>query len=111
MAVQLAFFDGVAEKNRILAAMRENHGVYLTALRSFARVIAMTNGSVTVDDVRAEMERRDYPMPHEIGADNRILGALFTKEFRPIGQRVTTRQERIDRAGRGASYITVYTLA
>ena len=111
MAVQLAFFGGVTEKNRIIEAMREAHPVYLGTVRSFARLIAMRKGTVTIDDVRADLEARDFPLPKEIGADDRIFGALFTrKEFRAVGQVLTTRQERIDRAGKNSSYITQYKL-
>ena len=111
MAVQLAFFGGIAEKNRIIEAMREAHPVYLGTVRSFARLIAMRKGTVTIDDVRVDLEARDFPLPSEIGADDRIFGALFTrKEFEPIGQVLTARQARVARAGRNSSYITTYKL-
>ena len=111
MAVQLAFFGEITERNRIIAAMRDAHPVYLGTVRSFARLIAMRKGTVTIDDVRADLEARDFPLPSDIGADDRIFGALFTrKEFEAVGQVLTSRQERVARAGRNSSYITQYKL-
>lgn len=109
---QLAFFDGRSERDRIIASFQANHRTYLEALRGFARDLGRKNGEVTVDDVREECKLRDFPLPHEVGIDARVLGALFsTKEFVPVAQRPTRRGDRIARAGVGASYITVYTVA
>jgi hypothetical protein len=112
MGVQIPMFYGIGERDRILAAMQENHALYLMTLRSFAREIAYRNGSVTVDDVRALVIEREFPMPNDIGADSRIFGCVLSgcKDFIVTGQRVSTRPERIMRAGVGASYISVYVL-
>lgn len=111
-ATQLAFFHGVGERNRILAAMAENHSVYLTSLRSFARVICLEEGSVTIDRLREVMKERGFPFPDEINADNRILGTVFnTKDFIAVGQRPTKRTERIARSGIGSSFVTTYRLS
>lgn len=111
MTAQLGFFDGLSERNRILTAMADKHAIYLNALRSFAREIALRVGSVTIDDVREEMERREFPMPSAIGADDRILGALFTRaEFQALRQIPTRRSEWAKRVGRARSFVTVYRL-
>lgn len=111
MSVQLAFFSGLGERDRILSAMRENHSVYLNAIRSFARVIALKRGTVTIDDVREEIERQNFPMPSEIGADERVFGAVFSRsEFLPVGQCPTRRAEHAKRVGIARSNITVYKL-
>lgn len=108
---QLAFFDGRAERDRIIAAFQSNHRTYLEALRGFARDIARRAGEVTVDDVRDECAVRDFPLPDEVGIDARVLGALFnTKDFQPIAQRPTTRKEWANRVGRARSNVTVYRL-
>ena len=106
---QLALFDGVQERDRILAAMSENHRVYLTTLRSFAREYALRHGSVTIDDVRGLCAQRRFPMPSEIGADERVFGTVFrSSEFVAVGSRLSSREERIARSGRGSSHVTVY---
>ncbi|MDE2102368.1 MAG: hypothetical protein KGL39_34295 [Patescibacteria group bacterium] len=119
MSIQLDFFealpdrvdDGKAIRARIIAAMSENHHDYLEELRHIARGILAHRGAVTIDDVREEMTRIGFPMPNEIGADNRILGAVFaTKEFKAVTQIPTRRKERLARSGPGASYVTVYEL-
>lgn len=112
-ARQIALFESRRERDRILAAMRENHKVYLEGLRSFAREHALRNTErlVTIDDVLRIMAAKDWPKPDEIGADNRILGTVFTRsEFEPVGQRPTERLERIARSGRARGDITVYRL-
>lgn len=106
---QLSMFD---ERNRILDAFQRNHRQYVEAVRAFARDIARRDGVVTIDAVRFELEHRDFPMPAEVGIDSRVFGTLFRcKDFIPVSQQPTSRQERIARAGVGASYITVYRLA
>lgn len=111
MSVQASLFDGLAERNRIIESMRQNHKIYLTALRSFARVHAMQHGEVTIDDVRDAIAREQYPMPAEVGCDERVFGSLFTtKEFAAIGQRPTRREEWAKRVGRARSFVTVYRL-
>jgi hypothetical protein len=112
-ARQMALFESRRERDRILRAMAENHFVYLEGLRSFAREHALRNPHllVTIDDVLRIMAARDWPQPSEIGADNRILGTVFTrKEFEPVGRRPTERAERIARSGRARGDITVYRL-
>ncbi len=109
--VQLAIFESLAERERILREMAANHRLYLTTLRSFARVHAMRYGTVCIDDVRDECARQQFPLPAEIGIDNRVLGPLFcAAEFVAIDQIVTRRAERVARAGRGSSLVTVYAL-
>lgn len=109
---QLAFFDGRSERDRIIASFQANHKTYLEALRGFARDLARKNGQVCIDDVHAECKLREFPLPKEVGIDARVLGALFnTKEFVPVAQRLTTRRERVARAGTGASLVTVYRVA
>lgn len=111
MSEQLALLGAVAERDRIIAAFEANHATYLTAVRAFAREIAMRNGVVCIDDLRSELERRDFPMPREIGCDERIFGAVFCKaEFRPIGQRRTMREAWAKRVGAGRSAVTIYKL-
>lgn len=112
MTTQLTMFNGVNERDRILAMMSENHKTYITALRSFAREIAYRSGSVTIDAVRAVMIERDFPTPKEIGADERIFGCVLSrcKDFVCRGQRLSSRPERVKRSGPGASYISVYEL-
>lgn len=109
---QLAFFTGVSDRDRIIAAFQQNHRTYLEALRGFARDLARKHGEVTVDDVRAECERRAFPLPDDVGIDARVLGALFsTKEFIAVAQRPTTRKEWAQRVGRARSNVTVYRCA
>ncbi|MHB8703713.1 MAG: hypothetical protein ACYC8W_06150 [Candidatus Tyrphobacter sp.] len=110
---QIALFEARRERDRILDAMNKDHRIYLEALRSFAREHSLRNPSrlVTIDDVRRLMEARDFPLPGEIGADERILGAVFRcKDFKPVGQRPTARLERIARCGIARSNVTIYTL-
>ncbi len=111
MTLQLSLLSAQSERERILAAIAADpaHKVYLSFVRPVARELAQRNGTVTIDDVRAEMQRRDMPMPAEVGIDERVFGTLFRcKEFIAISQRPTTRRERIARAGVGASFVTVY---
>lgn len=114
MSLQLSLLAAQSERERILAAIAEDpaHKVYLSFVRPIARELAQRNGTVTIDDVRAEMKRRDMPLPAEVGIDERVFGTLFRgKEFIAISQRPTTRRERIARSGVGASLVTVYTVA
>jgi hypothetical protein len=113
MAVeQLALIAAArSERERWITFYETNHGSYLKAVRAAARDIAQRDGTVDIDKVRVEMDRRCIPMPAEFGASNRLLGALFTKsEFIAVGQHLTTRAERIARAGSGSSFICVYRL-
>lgn len=108
----MSFLEAVSERDKILTAMAANHRVYLESLRAFAREIALRKGEVSIDDVRTEVERRAFPMPRDIGADERILGSLFkTKEFFPIGMRRTTRDAWAARVGRSRDAVTVYRLS
>jgi hypothetical protein len=108
----LAFdFSPRAQRDRILEALQMNHRAYLTTLRSFARIHAMRHRTVTIDDVRAEIVRQDFFMPAELKIDQRVFGTVFhCKDFELIGQIVSTRKDRVARAGTGASHITVYKL-
>lgn len=111
MSAQLSMFDAVTERDRILATMAEHHGVYLEALRAFAREIALRKGEVCIDDVREEIARRQFPMPKDIGADERIFGSLFKgKDFRAVGLRRTTREAWAARVGTSRDGVTVYRL-
>ena len=106
---QLALFTGVSERDRIIAAFQANHKTYLESLRAFARDIARRDGQVSVDEVRDECARREFPLPDDVGIDARVLGALFaTREFRPIGQRPTTRTGWANRVGKARCNVTVY---
>lgn len=97
------------ERDRIMDAIASNHRTYLEFIRSLAREIAARSGNVSIDEVRAEMAQRDWPMPEEIGADARVFGALFrVPEFVPVGRRVTRRAEVAARVGRARSEVTVY---
>lgn len=112
MSAQLAFF-GLGERERILAAMRENCAIYLTALRSFAREIALRQGLVSIDDVRRLIAERDFPGAKELGlpAGERIYGTVFSgAEWVPVRQVLSSRPERVARSGRGSSYIWQYRL-
>lgn len=111
MSLQIPFWYGVGEKDRILAAMRENHPIYLTTLRSFAREIALRSGRVCIDDIREMIAQRDFPMPKDIGITERVFGVVFlAREFEPVGQVVSRREDFVKRVGRARSLITVYRL-
>lgn len=113
MSAQLALWYGADSRDRIIAALRANHHVYLTTLRSFAREHALRHGEVTIDDVRRIAALRDWPTPSEVGirAGERIYGAVFAgQEWEPQRQVISSRPERIARSGRGSSYIWVYRL-
>ena len=111
MAAQLSFLDGISERDRILAAFAENHRTYLEAVRAFAREIVRRDGIVTIDAVRFELERRDFPMPGEVGIDERVFGCVFRSgDFEPVSQCATTRREWAARVGRARSSVTVYRL-
>lgn len=111
MSTQLTLLDAIGERDRIIASFQENHRTYLEALRAFAREIALRDGVVSIDEVRAEIERREFPMPKDIGADERILGALFaSKDFICVGQRPTTRAAWSARVGRARSNVSVYRI-
>jgi hypothetical protein len=107
----MALLAAVNERDSILRTLAENHNQYLAGLRAFAREIALKKGEVTVDDVREAIERERYPMPGEIGCDERVLGALFkTRDFRAVGHRQTSRVEWAARVGAARSLVTVYEL-
>lgn len=112
MTQQLSFLGAVSERDRILQAFQENHKPYIEAVRAFARDIARRVGTVSIDAVREELQRRDFPMPAEVGIDERVFGTLFRcKEFVAIAQRPTTRVEWAARVGRARSNVTVYRLS
>lgn len=109
---QLSMFGALAERDRILEAFREHHPTYLAALRGFARDLARKHGEVTIDALRAEIEARAFPMPREIGADERLFGVVFRcKDFRPVGMRRTTREAWAARVGRSRDGVMVYRLS
>lgn len=114
VSTQLALLDAISERDRVLAAIaqkREN-GIYLQFVRPIARELAQRNGYVSIDDVRAELQRRDFPLPEEAGLDSRVFGALFRcKAFIAVTQRPTTRIAVAARWGRARSNVTVYKLA
>lgn len=110
-----SLFDAASERERIMRAMAENpqNKILLTTYRSFAREICYRKGEVCIDDVRALIKERDFPMPGELKlkSGERIFGHVFQcKEFEAIRKIESTRPERIARAGRGASGIFVYRL-
>lgn len=111
MGRQMPLLYGADEKNRILEAFRQNHGIYLATVRSFARVHAMRHGTVTIDDVHEILHEKQFPTPEQVGVTNRLFGALFCRsEFTVVGERTTRRAERVKRAGAGSSGIKVYRL-
>lgn len=111
MTAQLDIFTALTTRDRILDALAANHAQYLAELREIARYVAQRNGEVTIDDVRSEIVRRGYPMPAEIGADERVFGVVFRcRDFTPIGQRKTSRKEWAARVGVARSAVTVYVL-
>lgn len=102
-----------SQRDQIMDAMEAEpaHSVYLRFARTVALDLGHRNGFVTIDDVRAELARQDFPMPGEVGLDARVFGVLFRcKNFVAVEQRPTARKERLARAGIGASYITVYRI-
>lgn len=109
---QLGLFGAQrTERDRVLIALAEKHVTYLEFCRAIAREIAARVGSVSIDEVRDELHNRDLPMPGEIGADERVFGALFrAKEFRAIGHRTTSRAAWAQRVGINRAQITVYAL-
>lgn len=112
-ASQISLFEAKSERDRILDAIAERpeQRVYLGFVRPIAREIAARNGSVCIDDVREELKRRDLPMPHEVGLDARVFGALFRcGDFVAVEQRPTTRTAWAARVGRARCNVTVYRL-
>jgi len=110
---QLAMFDGLAERDRIIAAMRDNHPSYVASLTEFAvaHCARSADGTVTIDDVRDAIARTEFPMPEEVGADPRIFGTIFPRRtFVPVGITQSRRAEHVKRSGRARSAVTVYRL-
>ncbi len=111
MTAQLSFFDAQSQRDRILAALAANAPAWLAAVRAFAKEIAHREGTVTIDEVREALQSSGFPMPHEVGLDTRVFGAVFRcPDFLAVCQRPTRRAARIARSGVGASYVTVYRL-
>ena len=111
MTTQLDLIPGFGERDRILAYFAANHDAYLSKVREFAKDYARLYGSVAIDNVRVELERHGYPLPNEIGIDNRVFGALFlNRSFVKVGMRLSTWAARVARAGEGASFICIYRL-
>lgn len=107
----MALLAAIGERDAILRALSENHRDYLTVLRSFAREHALRHGKVSIDDVRDAIEREGFPMPKDIGADERVFAGVFTrKEFEAIGVRKTRRADFAARVGVSRSMVTVYRL-
>ena len=113
MSVQLAMFYGLGERNRILDAIRDNNAIYLTTLRSFAREYALRHGTVCIDDVRKMILDRGFPMPKDVDmkCGERVFGVVFNhRDFEAVGRKLSTRPERIHRAGANSSQIFIYQL-
>jgi hypothetical protein len=111
MSEQLSLIAAVTERDRIIAHLAANHASYLESLREFAVAHALECGRVSIDDVRDTIERTGYPMPHEVGIDERVFGALFTrKRFQAVGTQPTRREAFAARVGMARSQITVYAL-
>ena len=111
MAEQLAFLHGITERDRILKHFADNHPLYLSLWRAYAREIAVHQGEVCIDDVREKAKLHDLPMPEDVGIDNRVLGAVFRcKDFEFVRRIESTRPERIARSGPNASFVGVYRL-
>ena len=112
MIVQQTLFETArTERDDILARLAAKHTTYLEFVRAIARELAVRHWSVTIDDVREELAARKLPMPADIGADERVFGALFrSKEFEAIGTRATTRMEFAARVGAQRSRVTVYRI-
>ena len=111
-SAQLALFEAQSQRDRVLLALANNGGAWLAAVRAFAVAIARRTGTVSIDDVREELEREGFPMPADVGCDSRIFGCVLRHaDFEATGQQPTRRAARILRSGLGASYITTYRLA
>lgn len=103
--------DAVAQRERILAHFEQNNPAYLTALRGIAADIATRNGTVTVDDLREQCEYLGFPLPNQIGKDERIFGVTFRdKRFIAVDSRLSVRAEKVARCGVNRSRVTVYRL-
>lgn len=112
MSAQTSFLDDQDTFNSLCSYWQSRHSEYLECLRAHAVRLAKTKGDVAIDDLRIEMESLRLPMPSDIGADARMLGAVLRgcKDLRPVGMRLTERTERVKRSGRGSSMITVFRL-
>ncbi len=111
MSEQLSIFEAQAERDRVLGALASNRGAYLAGLRAFAREHALRHGECCIDDVRDAAEKHGYPMPAELGFDERVMGAVFkTRDFVAVGARRTTRAAFAARVGISRSAVTVYRL-
>jgi hypothetical protein len=112
MISQLSLFEARAERDRRIQYFIDNHGEYLKGIREFAKDFARQHGLVAIDNVREELKRHGYPTPEEMKIDSRIFGAVFkSKDFIPVGNRKTFREERGARSGRLSTFITVYQLS
>ena len=102
---------GRTERDRVLDALASNREGYLAGVRALAIECARALGEITIDDVRERMAEVGYPMPSDVGADERCFGTLLRcKEFVAVGQRPTTRLEWAARVGKARSNVTVYRL-
>lgn len=113
MSEQLGLLDRTyLERDRLLAFFEKNHSQYVESLRAFAIATCRYVGTITIDDLRDVMAERNYPLPHEIGADNRLLGTVLSrcKEFECVGSVLSRRPERIGKSGKNSSYVSVYRL-
>src|SRR5579872_4513541 len=96
LAEQLALVDhALLEKDRLLSYFERNHHQYIDSLRAFAIAKCRYDGTITIDDLRELIAEKNYPLPHEIGADNRLLGVVLSrcKNFECVGTTLSRRME------------------
>lgn len=111
MVHQLSFIDGITERDRIIAAFRENHHGYTSTLTELAVAIAGEKGTVTIDDVREKMLAIEFPFPGDLDIDERVFGAIFPrKRFKAVDVVKSRRVEHVKRSGIARSGVTVYRL-
>lgn len=113
MAEQLALVNhALMEKDRLLSFFESNHPQYIESLRAFAIAKCRYAGTISIDDLRELIAEKNYPLPREIGADDRLLGVVLSrcKEFECVGTVLSRRAETVARSGKNRSMISVYRL-
>lgn len=73
-------------EQQVLPLFEQTRAEYLILARATARLLAHTNGSVTINDVREKC-------PPPAGIDGRVMGAVFLKaEFEQLGYETSDRR-------------------
>lgn len=91
--------EGRAIKDRQLDIFEQREHEFLTRCRQVAQMIAMTQGEVSINDVRGLVNLPD-------GVHPSVFGAVFrTKQFKAIGSTEATHKEA------HARLVRVYRLA